>query len=166
MPDPAPFDPERLIRTLAEHRVRYVLAGVLAARLQGFPRIPASAEIVPAQSSEDLDGLAGALRELDVKVHTENIPEGLIFDCTGEMLARGDSWSLATRVGRLDLEFFPAGTVGYHDLLLNAVRYEVFGVDLMCASLKDIIRAKEASDRPQDRHDVAVMREMLRRRSS
>lgn len=151
---------------LAGHEVRYVLIGALAARLQGFPRIPAAADISPADSPEDLDRLAGALRDLEAKVCVENIPEGLAFDCTGETLARGDSWSLATSAGGLYLEFFPAGTVGYDDLLFGAVRYEAFGVDLECASLADIIRSKEASDRPQDRQDVLVMREMLRRGSS
>ena len=164
--EPAPFDPERLVGTLAEHQVRYLLAGVLAARLQGFPRIPETAEIVPARSAEDLDRLAGALRELDAKVHTANIPEGLTFDCTGKMLARGDSWSLATLAGRLNLEFFPDGTLGYHDLLLSAMGYDVFGTHLKAATLEDIIRSKKASDRPQDRQDVAVMREMMRQRRS
>jgi hypothetical protein len=43
------------------------------------------------------------------------------------------------------------------------VRYEVFGVELFAASLRDIIRCKKAAGRPQDRQDVALMREMLRR---
>lgn len=163
MSDLAPFDPERIIRVLAEHEVRYVLIGALAARLQGFPRVTAQADITPAQGTEDLERLAGALRDLDAKVHTENIPEGLEFDCTPVMLARGDSWSLSTSTGRLNLEFFPPGSVGYHDLARSALEYEVFGVHLKAQSLEDIIRSKEVSDRPQDRQDVIVMREMLRR---
>ena len=31
----APLDPEKLIKVLARHRVRFVLIGALAARLQG-----------------------------------------------------------------------------------------------------------------------------------
>ncbi|MGH7895888.1 MAG: hypothetical protein ACREQL_14545 [Candidatus Binatia bacterium] len=45
----------------------------------------------------------------------------------------------------------------------GAVRFEAFGVPLLAASLADIIRSKEAVDRPQDRQDVVVLREMLRR---
>ncbi len=48
MPDSAPFDPERIVRVLAEHGVDYVLIGALAARLQGFPRLTADADITPA----------------------------------------------------------------------------------------------------------------------
>lgn len=65
--------------------------------------------------------------------------------------------------GRLDLAFEPSGTDGYEDLVRNAIAYEVFGVELKAAALEDIIRSKQASDRPQDRQDVLVMREMLRR---
>lgn len=43
------LDPELLVKTLARHRVRYVLIGAMAARLQGFPRMTADADITPAQ---------------------------------------------------------------------------------------------------------------------
>jgi hypothetical protein len=43
----APLDPERIITTLARHDVRYVLIGAAAARLQGFPRMTADADITP-----------------------------------------------------------------------------------------------------------------------
>ena len=33
------FDPERMLRTLAQRAVQYVLVGAVAARLQGFPRL-------------------------------------------------------------------------------------------------------------------------------
>jgi hypothetical protein len=42
----------------------------------------------------------------------------------------------------------------------------VFGVELLAAGLPDIIRSKQAADRPQDRQDVIVLREMLRRLGS
>ncbi len=72
-------------------------------------------------------------------------------------------WNLVTSAGRLDIVFTPSGTGGYEDLARNALRFKVYGVELHAASLEDIIRSKEAADRPQDRQDVLVMREMLRR---
>jgi hypothetical protein len=159
-----PFDPETLIRVLAKHDVRYLLIGALAARLQGFPRLTADAGITPALDPQNLERLANALRELDARVFTEGVPEGLDFDCSARTLARAGMWNLITSAGRLDLVFMPAGTEGYEDLVREAVEYKVFGIDLKAASLEDIIRSKEASDRLQDRQDVAVMREMVRRR--
>ena len=158
------FDPERLLTTLARHQVDYVLIGALAARLQGFPRVTAVADITPSREPENLNRLAAALRELDARIYTENVPEGLPYDWDGSALARGELWKLVTLAGRLDVAFTPSGTEGYDDLVQAAVRFEVFGVELLAADLPDIIRSKEAADRPQDRQDVIVMREMLRRR--
>jgi hypothetical protein len=165
-PGPAPLDPERLISVLAKRGVRYVLIGALGARLHGFPRVTADADITPARDEENLDRLAAALRELEAKVYTENVPEGLPFDCSARTLARADLWNLVTDAGRLDVTFQPSGTEGYDDLASGAVRFDVFGTTLAVASLEDIVRSKEAAGRPRDRQDVLVMREMLRRRKS
>ena len=160
----APFDPERIITTLARHDVKYVLIGAVAARLQGFPRMTADADITPARDPENLQRLAAALRELEARVYTESVPEGLAFDCSPQSLARADLWNLVTAAGRLDVAFMPSGTNGYDDLIRHAVRFDVFGATLDAASLEDIVRSKEAADRPQDRQDVVIIREMLRRR--
>jgi hypothetical protein len=161
----SPFDPERLIRALAAHGVRYILIGALAARLQGFPRLTADADITPSRDRPNLEKLAAALRELKARVYTESVPEGLTFDCSAATLARADIWNLVTAAGRLDVAFEPSGTAGYEDLKSGAVRFEVFGVELFAAGLPDIIRSKEAAGRPQDRQDVIVLREILRRAS-
>ena len=160
-----PLDPERLIAVLAAHHVRYVLIGALGARLHGFPRLTADADITPAHDDENLGHLASALRELGARVFTESVPEGLAFDFTAPALARADMWNLVTAAGRLDIAFVPAGTTGYDDLARGAVQFDVNGALLQVARLEDIIRSKIAADRPQDRQDVAVMREMLERRT-
>ena len=157
------FDPERVIRALARRSVRYVLIGAVAARLQGFPRMTADIDIAPARDEQNLQRLATALRDLDAKVYTESVPEGLPFDCSAESLARARMWNLITRAGRLDVAFEPSGTGGYEDLARAAVAFTVFGVDVQAASLEDILRSKQAADRPQDRQDVIVLREMLRK---
>jgi hypothetical protein len=163
MSEAAAFDPERIIGVLAGHGVEYVLIGALAARLQGFPRLTADADVTPSTEPANLERLAAALRELNARVYTETVPEGLAFDCNAASLGRAELWNLVTDAGRLDLAFRPAGTEGYDDLRMNAVAFQVFGVELKAASLEDIIRSKEAAGRPQDRQDVLIMREMLRR---
>lgn len=165
MPEVAPFDPERLLATLAKHQVRFVLIGAVAARLQGFPRLTADLDVTPADDPENLTRLATALREVDARVFTESVPEGLAFDCSATALGRATLWNLTTDAGRLDLVFKPSGTTGYADLLQHAVAFDLFGARVVAASLADIIRTKEAADRPQDRQDVIVIREMLRRES-
>lgn len=160
---PAPLDPERLVRTLAAYRVAYVLVGALAARLQGMPRMTADADITPEASPQNLTRLASALTELGARVHTDSIPEGLVFDCSAATLARGRIWNLTTEAGRLDLVFEPDGTSGYEDLEPDAVRIEVFDLTILVASIPQMIRMKRASDRPQDRQDVIVLEDILAR---
>ncbi len=162
MSSPAPLDPELLFTTLARHNVAYVLIGALAARLQGFPRMTADADITPARDAENLERLAAALSELNARVYTDAVPEGLAFDCSPSMLERGEMWNLVTAAGRLDIAFMPSGTDGFDDLVKEAVRFDVYGVELLAASLNDIVRSKKAADRPQDRQDVLIIREMLR----
>ncbi len=162
MSSPAPLDPELLFTTLARHEVAYVLIGALAARLQGFPRLTADADITPARDRENLERLAAALSELNARVYTEAVPEGLAFDCSVAMLERAEMWNLVTAAGRLDIAFVPSGTGGFDDLCRDAVRFDVYGVELLAASLNDIVRSKKAADRPQDRQDIVIIREMLR----
>lgn len=163
MTDAAPLNPERIIKILAKHHVRFVLIGALAARLQGFPRLTADADITPARDAENLGKLAAALRELDARIFTEAVPQGLPFDCNAKMLARVEMLNLVTSAGRIDVAFVPSGTEGYDDLVQGAVRFEVYGIELKVASLEDIARSKEAAGRSQDLQDVLVIREMLRR---
>jgi transcriptional regulator with XRE-family HTH domain len=159
-----PLNMELLFTTLARHRVQFVLIGALGATLYGFPRVTWDADITPARDAENLRRLAAALRDLDARVFTEDVPEGLPFDCSPQMLARADIWNLITKAGRLDLAFEPAGTQGFPDLAAHAVRFDVYGHTLLVARLEDIIRSKAAAGRPKDRQDVAVMREMLKAR--
>lgn len=161
MPRVAPLDPERLFTTLSRHEVQFVLIGALAARLQGFPRVTADADITPARDRSNLERLAAALQELDARVYSDSVPEGLPFDCSAQMLEHADAWNLVTSAGRLDVAFQPSGTEGFDDLVKSAIRFEVYGLELLAADLEDILRSKEAADRPQDRQDAAIIREML-----
>jgi hypothetical protein len=162
--DPSSFDPEKIITVLAAHDVEYILIGALAARLHGFPRLTADADITPVKNKENLDRLAAALGDLDAKVFTESVPQGLPFECSAANLKQSNLWNLVTSAGRLDIAFTPVGTSGYEDLQKNAIQFNVFGVKLLVASLEDIIRTKKAADRPQDRQDIIILQEILRRK--
>lgn len=163
MSDVAPFDPERIIRTLSQHGVDYVLVGALAARLQGFPRLTADLDLTPSDEPDNLEALASALRSLNARVFTDGVPEGLAFDCSARTLASAALWNLVTDAGRVDVIYRPAGTSGFADLLDDAVRFEVYDTEILAASLADIVRSKEATGRPQDRQDVVILRRMIGR---
>jgi hypothetical protein len=161
---PSAFDPERILRALSKRGVLYILVGATAARLQGFPRLTADADIAPATDPDNLKRLSAALRDLHARVYTDSVPEGLAFSCDAASLARANVWNLTTNAGRLDIIFKPSGTEGYDDLVKSAITYQAFGFELRAASLKDILRSKLASNRPQDQQDVIILNEMLKRR--
>jgi hypothetical protein len=92
---------------LKQHDVRYILIGALAARLYGFPRLTADADITPQDDPANVARLAKALIELNAKIYTDSIPEGLEFDCSPAMLARARLWNLVTSAGRIDIAFNP-----------------------------------------------------------
>ncbi|MBV8341249.1 MAG: hypothetical protein JO173_02600 [Gammaproteobacteria bacterium] len=157
------FDPERILRVLARRRVRYILVGAMAARLQGFPRLTADADISPAGGAANLKRLAQALDDLNARIYAESEPQGLAFNCDAGSLARANVWNLTTDAGRLDVIFNPVGTGGYRDLARSAVPFEVFGLEIRAASLGDILRSKRASHRPQDQQDAILISQMLSR---
>lgn len=161
MSEIAPLDPERLFRVLNTHKVQFVLIGTLAARLHGFPRLTADADIIPSSERKNVERLASALRELHARVYMDTIPEGLEFDCSAPTLERGSIWNLVTSAGRLDVVFSPAG-VPYDELVGDAERFRAFGVTFLAASLDDIIRLKEAAGRPKDKDDVVILKAMKR----
>lgn len=162
MSEIAPLNPELLLETLSRHKVNFVLIGALAARLHGFPRLTADADITPSSDKPNLERLVAALKELDARVYTESVPEGLVFDLSATAIARARMWKLVTKAGRLDIAFEPAGVEGYDDLKRDAERFEAFGVRFLVASLDDIIRSKEAAGRPKDMDDVTILRAMKR----
>ena len=130
--------------------------------MHGFPRLTADADITPANDKPNLERLATALKELDAKVYTESVPEGLPFDCSATALSRARMWNLVTDAGRLDIAFDPAGVEGYADLAKDAERFEAFGVEFLVASLDDIIRSKEATGRAKDADDVVTLKALKR----
>ena len=78
-----------------------------------------------------------------------------------ESLARVRVWNLQTDLGDLDLTFEPSGTHGFEDLRRDAVVMHLRSGDVTVASLADVVRSKEAADRPRDRAALPGLRSLL-----
>lgn len=163
MSEPRAYDPLRIVGVLWKCEVQYVLIGATAARLQGFPRLTADADITPATDTPNVERLALALKQLHARIYVAGIPDGLPFEVDARTLLRADIWNLVTDAGRVDVIFRPLGTDGYDDLTRTAVQFQIDGAQIRAASLADIIRCKKASDRPQDRADIPVLEALVRR---
>jgi hypothetical protein len=157
-PNP-PLNATRIVSVLNKHGVRYVVIGAFAAITQRAP-IPPTRDIdfTPEASRGNLDRLSAALKELQARIRTDTVPDGLAFDHDGASLAGAIVWNLICPDGEFDLSLQPAAfTGGYSDLEPQAHRMSVDGVEVLVADLSDVIRSKEAAGRPKDLRALPVL---------
>jgi hypothetical protein len=154
---PEPLQPQELFEVLARHHVQYVLIGGLAATLHGSSALTNDADICPDPSPQNLGRLAAALHDMDARVRADTEPEGIPVSIDVEFLQRMNLLNLTTRFGDFDIAVRPAGTQGYDELARLAIEMEIDGTVVHVASLADIIRSKEAADRPKDRATLPVL---------
>ncbi len=95
------FDPQDLLRTLGRHQVRFVLIGGWAAVLHGSPTVTVDLDICYDRTPTNLERLASALAELEVRLR--GFPPDLPFAIDARALRSGDVFTLTTRAGDLDL---------------------------------------------------------------
>jgi hypothetical protein len=155
-------DPLEILRTLERHGVRYVLIGAAAARIAGAPVVTEDIGVTPASDRANLGRLADALRELDARLRSPGDPEGVVFSVDADMLVNAEMWTLTTAAGDLDVCFTPSGTRGYDDLRREASRERLGrGLTVTVASLRDVIRSKEAAGRAKDLAQLPLLRQTL-----
>lgn len=156
------FEPEALLGALEREGVRYVVIGGLAAILHGAPTFTQDLDVCPARDSENLERLARALRSVSAKIRTADAPEGLPFACDAVFFRNVELVNLITPYGELDISFAPPGTAGYDDLVVRARPLEIAD-DLAppIAALEDVIRSKEAANRPKDIAVLPTLRTLL-----
>jgi hypothetical protein len=153
--DPIAFEPRALLQALDHHGVRFVVIGGIAANVLGSPTLTRDLDICYARDAGNLKSLAGALGELHARLRGAD--PGLPFRSDARTLKAGDTFTLQTDAGALDLLGTPAGTGGYADLARSAKRTELGGLTLLVASVDDLIRMKRAAGRAKDLIEVEVL---------
>jgi hypothetical protein len=159
--EPPAFRPLEIVRVLAEHDVRCVIIGGWAATLHGSPFITYDVDLTPDPDLANLARLSDALRALDARVRTQGVDEGLPFAHDADSLAAVGVWNLVTPFGELDISFVPTGTRGFADLDQDAEDKAIADVRIRIASLADIVRSKQAANRPKDQRVLPTLREIL-----
>jgi hypothetical protein len=146
------FEPDRLLRRLLDHEVRFVVIGGLAGNIRGTPVVTHDVDVCYARDRVNLEHLASALAAVHAELRLPPKQDRVVFPLDAQALSLGDTFTLRTDFGPLDLIGTPSGTRGFEDLD-GAATTEQLGDDLpvRVASVEDLIRMKRASGRTKDR---------------
>lgn len=138
-----------------------MVIGGFAASLLGSPFVTLDLDITPEQTEANLTKLSSALTDLQARIRAQGVDGGLPFGHDAQSLGAVGVWNLTTPHGHLDISFVPNGTQGYADLVRDAADVAAFGLVVPVASLADVIRSKQAANRPKDQRVLPVLREIL-----
>jgi hypothetical protein len=151
-----PLDAERILATLADCRVDYVIVGGLAAQTHGHVRTTVDIDVFPRPDPSNLARLAEALDALDARVLNPG-SEDVKIDAA--MLPRATLWQFATRHGAIDVLHDAPGAPPYDELRSRALEIRLGELKLAVAGRDDLIGMKRASARPVDLEDLAALTE-------
>lgn len=150
---------ERLLGTLSDAGVEYILVGGFAATLHGSARVTFDLDVVYARDAGNITRLAAALSPLEP--YLRGAPPGLPFRWDAETIRRGLNFTLTTTLGPLDVFGEITGGGTYESLSVDAERLLLFGREVRVLSLARLIAAKRAAGRPKDLEVIAELEALL-----
>lgn len=154
------LDAPAIFKELDDGGVEYIVIGGFAVIAHGYVRATEDVDICPEPSPENLRRLAAVLDRLEAKVEgIHEFGEEELPRPDGEGLALGGNFVLRTRHGGLDILQLVSPDLEYADLAADAVEIEVFGGKLRVCSYSNLIRMKQAAERPGDQFDLTRLRE-------
>ena len=146
---------DSLLQLFGRHQVRFIVIGGAAAIAHGSARLTQDLDIVYERTTENLNNLVLALSQC--VPYLRGAPPGLPFQWDRTTLERGLNFTLTTNLGDVDLLGEIPGGGTYADLESGAIRLTLFGVECLCLSLDQLIRAKRAAGRPKDLEVLAEL---------
>lgn len=149
---------EAIVEELAAAGVEFIVAGGVAAVLQGAPINTFDLDIVHARSPENVARLLAALARLDAR--SREVRDRLVRPKESHLASPGHVL-LMTRHGPLDL----LGTIGkswsYGDLTGSCDEMTIGARRIKVLRLEKLIEAKEAAGREKDLAVLPVLRRTL-----
>jgi hypothetical protein len=153
MPDAFAQTPlEQAVDLMDRHGVEFIIIGGQAEVLHGGGRVTFDIDFCYRRTTENLNRLAAALREL--KPTLRGAPPDLPFRIDAQSIALGSNFTFDSRFGPFDLlgDVEPHG--GYDDLLKNAEDYQYGPWRVKVIGLDDLIKIKQHINRPKDRESL------------
>lgn len=144
---------ERIAALLQRHRVQFIVIGGQAEYIFGSPRVTFDIDLCYRRTTENLENLAAALKEL--KVSLRGAPKDLPIILDARALALGNNYTFETpNDGDLDFLGYVEPLGDYDRLDKTASNYEVGDLQLRVIALDDLITVKQHINRPKDRESL------------
>ena len=169
--EPPPLDVKRIVATLDEHGVAYLVIGGLGATLYGAERVTQDIDVLPRTDAENLSRLAAALRDLGAFLRvgglTDDEARALPVVIDGQSLAATEVTTWRTEAGDVDVLATIRGEHGerrqFADLVGRSNETVVTGVTIRVAALQDIVESKRFAGRDKDREALPELERLLDR---
>lgn len=156
----------KLLQSLADAQVDYVLVGGLAVQLHGFLRATVDIDLVLSMNDANLDRFIEVAKQFGLQ---PVIPVSIDSLKNAQQI---EQWhrekgmlAFALRephVGGSVIDVLVRPDVSFDKLLAGAIRGALFGRQVMIASLDDLIVMKQAANRPKDQLDIAALEKIKR----
>jgi predicted nucleotidyltransferase len=159
MTTPGALNALAILGALHKREVRFVVIGGVAGYLLGANLPSANLDLCFASDSVNERQLVTALNDMHAQMRGSSDDQ-----IDEQTLRRVEMLSFKTDHGALHCLVTPAGTEGHDDLRAHADSMGIDGVATYVASLEDLIRMKEAADRPKDRLALVTLRAVQRLR--
>lgn len=155
-----------LLQSLTDAQVHYVLVGGLAVQLHGFLRATFDIDLVLAMNDENLVRFINVAKNYGLQ---PSIPVPIESLRNAEQI---DQWhrekgmlafSLREpQVGGRVIDVLVRPDVTFDKLEADAAEGELFGRQVLIASIEDLITMKRSANRPKDRLDIEALEKIKR----
>jgi hypothetical protein len=156
-----PTDFQRLIDSLVNQSVEFVIIGGVALVLHGSSRVTQDLDICYSRTPENLDRLATALGPF--RPTLRGAPPGLPFTLDSRALHSGLNFTLSADPGDIDILGEVPGVGGYDQIASDAVPMDVYGHRVLVMSLSALEKAKRTAGRLKDLSDLDEIQQIRRR---
>jgi predicted nucleotidyltransferase len=145
-------DLHKIAEILIRHGVEFIVIGGQAETILGSPRITYDVDLCYRRSSQNLQRLAEALKEIGPTLRGAPPDLPVILDVRA--LSLGNNYTFETPFGKLDLLGWVEPLGDYEAVNRHADDYQIGPHKLKVISLDDLIRVKEHIGRSKDRESL------------
>ncbi len=142
-------DLKELLKIFEKHKMHYLIVGGYAVMKYSEPRFTKDLDIFIATDQDNADGVYSALKEFGAPL--ENLT-------SSDFTHRGYFYQMGRAPLRVDIMMSIPG-IEFEEAWKNREEVQLGDLKILFISRSDLIRAKEASGRPQDKIDVEKLKE-------